>query len=78
MSEYIENDKNGISVGIVEKKYFTFAEPPEPMVLESNANLGPITIAYETLGTLNEDKSNVILVLHALSGDSHVAGYYSE
>ena len=78
MSEYIENDKNGISVGLVEKKYFTFAEPPDSMVLESNARLGSITIAYETLGTLNEDKSNVILVLHALSGDSHVAGYYSE
>ena len=78
MSEYIENDENGVSVGLVEKKYFTFAEPPDSMVLESNARLGPITIAYETLGTLNEDKSNVILVLHALSGDSHVAGYYSE
>ena len=78
MSEYIENDKNGISVGLVEKKYFTFAEPPDSMVLESNARLGPITIAYETLGTLNKDKSNVILVLHALSGDSHIAGYYGE
>jgi len=78
MSEYIENDKNGISVGLVEKKYFTFAEPPDSMVLESNARLGPITVAYETLGTLNEDKSNVILVLHALSGDSHIAGYYGE
>ena len=78
MSEYIENDENGVSVGLVEKKYFTFAEPPDSMVLESNARLGPITIAYETLGTLNENKSNVILVLHALSGDSHVAGYYGE
>jgi homoserine O-acetyltransferase len=78
MSEYIENDENGVSVGLVEKKYFTFAEPPDSMVLESNARLGPITIAYETLGTLNEDKSNVILVLNALSGDSHIAGYYSE
>jgi homoserine O-acetyltransferase len=78
MSEYIENDENGVSVGLVEKEYFTFSEPPDSMVLESNASLGPITIAYETLGTLNEDKSNVILVLHALSGDSHVAGYYSQ
>ena len=78
MSEYIENDENGVSIGLVEKKYFTFAEPPDSMVLESNARLGPITIAYETLGTLNEDKSNVILVLHALSGDSHIAGYYGE
>ncbi|UCD65583.1 MAG: homoserine O-acetyltransferase [Deltaproteobacteria bacterium] len=78
MSEYIEHDKDGISVGIVEKKHFTFANPPDPMILESNARLGPITIAYETLGTLNEDRSNVILILHALSGDSHVAGYYSD
>ena len=78
MSEYIEHDKDGDSVGIVEKKHFTFANPPDPMILESNARLGPITIAYETLGTLNEDRSNVILILHALSGDSHVAGYYSD
>ena len=65
MSEYIEHDINGVSVGKVEKKYFTFAEPPDTMVLESSARLGPITIAYETLGTLNENKSNVILILHA-------------
>jgi len=78
MSEYIEHDIGGVSVGMVEKKYFTFAEPPDPMILESSAYLGPITIAYETMGTLNKEKSNVILILHALSGDSHVAGYYSE
>ena len=76
MSEYIEHDKDDNSVGIVEKKFFTFAEPPDEMVLDSGARLGPITLAYETCGTLNEEKSNVILVLHALSGDSHVAGYY--
>lgn len=63
---------------LVEKKFFTFAEPPNEMVLDSGAKLGPITLAYETLGELNEDKSNAILILHACSGDSHVAGYYSE
>jgi homoserine O-acetyltransferase len=78
MSEYIEHDKNGVSVGLVEKQFFSFAEPPDQLVLESSARLGPVTIAYETLGQLNEDKSNVILILHALSGDSHVAGYYNE
>jgi len=77
MSEYIEHDRDSISVGIVEKKLFTFAEPPDEMVLESGVRFGPITLAYETYGTLNEDKSNVILILHALSGDSHVAGYYT-
>ena len=65
------------SVGIVETKYFTFAEPPNEMVLDSGKKLGPITLAYETYGELNEDKSNAILILHALTGDAHVAGYNS-
>ncbi len=78
MSEYITNDQNGVSVGQVQKKYFTFAEPPDEMVLESGAKLGPVTIAYETCGELNRDASNAILVCHALSGDSHIAGYYDE
>ncbi len=78
MSEYIEHDKSGISVGIVEKQFFTFAAPPHELVLENGEKLGPITVAYEAYGTLAPDKSNVVLVLHALSGDSHAAGYYSE
>jgi homoserine O-acetyltransferase len=78
MSEYIEHDKNGISAGVVEKKFYTFAEPPNEMVLENGSRLGPITIAYETYGNLNPDKTNAILILHALSGDSHAAGYYNE
>jgi homoserine O-acetyltransferase len=77
MSEYIEHDKDEISVGIVEKKLFTFAEPPDEMILESGTRFGPLTLAYETCGRLNADKSNAILILHALSGDSHVAGYYT-
>jgi homoserine O-acetyltransferase len=77
MSEYVEHDNGGISVGLVEKKFHTFAEPPNALMLESGAGLGPITVAYETMGILNSDKSNVILVTHALSGDSHVAGYYA-
>lgn len=75
MSEYIENDPQGISVGLVEKKFYTFAEPPQELVLECGTRLGPITLAYETYGTFKEN--NVILILHALSGDSHAAGYYS-
>lgn len=64
------------SVGIVERKYFTFAEDA-PMPLDSGEALGPITLAYETYGTLNADKSNAILILHALSGDAHCAGYHT-
>jgi homoserine O-acetyltransferase len=77
MSEYIEHDKNGVSVGLVEKKFYGFAEPPHEMTLDSGRKLGPVTIAYETYGRLDRDKSNAVLILHALSGDSHVAGYYS-
>ncbi|MGI6656437.1 MAG: homoserine O-acetyltransferase MetX [Desulfobulbus sp.] len=63
---------------LVERRYFTFAEPPDAMQLECGASLGPITLAYETLGELNADRSNAILILHACSGDSHVAGYLHE
>ena len=78
MSEYIEHDRQGISVGLVEKKHYTFADPPAELTLESGAKLGPVTLAYETYGTLDPEQTNAILVLHALSGDSHAAGYYAE
>jgi homoserine O-acetyltransferase len=65
------------SVGIVEKKFFTFCKPPDEMIFENGQKLGPITLAYETYGELNKDRTNGVLVLHALTGDSHAAGYYS-
>ena len=61
-------------VGIVEQKYYTF----DGITLDSGDFFGPITVAYETYGTLNEDKSNAILVCHAITGDNHLAGYYKE
>ena len=78
MSEYIEHDLSGQSVGLVEKKHYTFARPPDKMTLENDRHLSEITIAYETYGQINRQKDNVVLILHALSGDSHVAGYYDE
>jgi homoserine O-acetyltransferase len=64
------------SAGSVETKHFTFASPPGEFALECGERLGPVTLAYETYGELNERKSNAILVLHALSGDAHVAGFH--
>ena len=61
---------------IVETKYFNFAGPPDEMLLESGEKLGPITIAYETYGRLNENRNNAVMVLHALSGDAHAAGFH--
>ena len=53
---------------------YIFARPPDELTLESGEKLGPITLAYETYGELNAQKSNAILVLHALTGDAHAAG----
>ena len=48
--------------------------PIGDLLLESGASLPGVTIAYESWGELNADASNAILVLHALTGDSHVIG----
>ncbi len=42
--------------------------------LDCGVALAPVEVAYETYGTLNADKSNAILALHAFSGDAHAAG----
>ena len=44
-----------------------------PLPLDSGASLAPVEYAYETYGTLNADRSNAILVCHALTGDQYVA-----
>ena len=64
------------SVGIVKPQDFRFA-PGEELQLDCGRRLRDVVIRYETYGTLAPDKSNVILVEHALSGDAHLAGYHS-
>src|SRR3712207_2276832 len=61
-------------VGLVERRYATWLEP---LALDSGATLGPITLAYETYGQLSPEHDNAILLLHALSGDAHAAGWHS-
>jgi len=58
------------NVGIVKTEYFEFDE----LKLDCGEKLSPVRIAYEIYGKLNEDKSNAILICHALSGDAHAAG----
>ncbi|MEO0049359.1 MAG: hypothetical protein RL556_691 [Actinomycetota bacterium] len=48
------------------------------LVLENGRELSNVRIAYESWGELNEDRTNAVLVLHALTGDSHVAGASSK
>lgn len=64
------------SLGMIETMFFTFPEAAQPFRFESGEELGPITIAYETYGQLNHDKSNAILICHALTGDAHAAGWH--
>ncbi len=55
-----------------------FLTVDEPLVLDGGRTLAPTTIAYQTWGTLNAERSNGILIFHALSGDAHVAGEHED
>ena len=55
-------------------EYFNY---PQPIVLECGDTLNGITIAYNTYGQLNDDKSNVVWVCHALTANSNVAEWWT-
>ncbi len=61
------------SVGFVTPQRVSFATP---ITLSGGATLAAFDLVYETYGTLNADRSNAVLVCHALSGNHHVAGSY--
>jgi homoserine O-acetyltransferase/O-succinyltransferase len=48
----------------------------EPLQLDAGVSLAPFQIAYQTYGTLNADRSNAVLICHALTGDQHVANVH--
>lgn len=66
---------NTNSVGLVETQRIRVIEVDAPLQLQCGKTLGPIDVAYETYGQLNENKDNAIYICHALSGNAHVAGY---
>lgn len=59
------------SVGIVEPQFLTF---DDPMPLQSGGVLASYTLAVETYGTLNAERTNAVLICHALNASHHVAG----
>lgn len=63
------------SVGIVTAQTAHFSEP---LKLKSGEVLPAYDLTYETYGTLNADRSNAVMICHALSGNHHVAGKYAE
>jgi homoserine O-acetyltransferase len=56
------------------RRQFVTIASDRPLALRAGGRLGPIDVAYETWGTLDSARSNAVLVLHALTGDSHAAG----
>ena len=76
MSDYEQTAtyRDPSSVGIVQPQTLIF---DEPLTLECQQILPAFELVIETYGTLNTDKSNAILICHALSGSHHAAGYHS-
>jgi len=66
---------NRQSVGIVTPRVARFSEP---LALACGRELVDYELVYETYGELNAQRSNAVLICHALSGHHHAAGYHSE
>lgn len=58
-------------VGRVESRFATF---DEGLTLRDGGKIAPLTLAYEIYGELNDERSNAVLVFHALTGSQHAAG----
>lgn len=65
------------SIEIVKTQYCKIENAGSEIVLESGRQLEEIIVAYETYGTLNENKDNVVLIVHALSANAHAGGLHS-
>ncbi len=63
------------SVGVVQPRVVTFNDP---LPLANGASFGPYSLTIETYGQLNEQRSNAVLVCHALNASHHVAGVYAD
>ena len=66
---------NNNSIGIVKSNTVAIKQS---LKLDCGKTLNDFSLIYETYGRLNSEKSNAILICHALSGDHHAAGYYSD
>ena len=75
MDTITANAPDSRSVGLVTPRLARFTEP---LRLKSGAVIDEYELAYETYGTLNSERSNAVLICHALNASHHVAGWYAE
>ncbi len=68
-----ELDARSVGAAVAQRAGFL-----EPLILKAGKTLASYELVYETYGVLNKDRSNAVLVCHALSGNHHVAGYYAD
>ena len=68
------NDESGKPGAYLSAEKQVTCDADQPVRLDCGVDLSGITVAYQTYGELNQDKSNAILVCHALTGDQYVAG----
>ena len=68
-----ELDPHSVGAAVAQRAGFL-----EPLILKAGKTLASYELVYETYGVLNKDRTNAILVGHALSGSHHVAGYYAD
>ena len=73
-----EISTNSVGIGCVGIVLAQTAHFTAPLTLKSGAVLPEFDLVYETYGQLNAQKSNAVIVCHALSGNHHVAGKYNE
>jgi homoserine O-acetyltransferase len=71
----MDNGVSAKSVGVVSPQSARFTEPVR---LKSGAVMDAYELVYETYGRLNADRSNAVLVCHALNAAHHVAGHYAD
>ncbi|HRC75642.1 MAG TPA: hypothetical protein PLO33_08180, partial [Kouleothrix sp.] len=65
-------ERQSDGLGLVERRTMTWLDP---LVLESGAQLAPVTLAYEAYGRLNAARDNAILLLHALGFQAFHLGH---
>ena len=63
------------SIGSVETQFFKYCDPRNPLRLRCGTDLERFELAYEIYGKINADRSNVILLFHAMTGSQHAAGF---